>query len=359
MQTINVTKSYLPPFKKYEAYLKRLWKSHWLTNEGEFAKELEKKLNDFLGVRHLRIVSNGTIALQLSLKSLNVTGEVITTPFSYIASSSSIKLGGLKPVFADINRNSLNIDPENIRKKITKKTSAILAVHVFGNPCDVEEIQTIANEYNLKVIYDSAHAFGVKFKGKSILNHGDSNALSFHATKIFHTIEGGAVVSKSALVDKEVHHHRYFGHKTPYSFHNLGTNAKLSEFHAAMGLCLLEAFKTIRDRRKVITETYDRHFRGTRLIFPKFDSHVERNYSYYPVIFKNESLLKKVEKGLNQNKVFPRRYFYPSLNKIEFLNISKCEISEDISKRILCLPLSDSLKVAEAKKIGTIINNTI
>ncbi len=232
---INVTQTFLPPIEEYVEYLQQIWDSRWLTNRGRLIQELEVKLKDYLGIENLLIVNNGTIALQIAIKALNLKGEIITTPFSYVATVSSIVWENCEPVFVDIDKDYLTIDETKIEAAITDKTSAILATHVYGNPCNVEAIQAIAEKHNLKVIYDAAHCFGVKYKGESILNWGDVSTLSFHATKLFHTGEGGGIVCNDEQLAHKIFYHHNFGHNGPEEFFGLGVNAKLSELNAARG----------------------------------------------------------------------------------------------------------------------------
>lgn len=358
--TINVTKTYLPPLAEYNKYLKKIWKSRHVTNHGPFVNELENKLKKYLCVKHLFVVTNGTIALQIAIKALELKNEVITTPFSYVATTSSLVWGGCKPIFADVEPDTLTIDPKEIEKKITKKTTGIVATHIYGNPCDVEKIQTIAKKHKLKIIYDAAHAFGVKYKGKSILNYGDISTLSFHATKLFHAIEGGAVITNNDKLAHKISYLRNFGHKTPESFWGVGINGKMTELHAAMGLCNLPKVKEIIKKRKLICNYYDNKLKNTSIIKPFIREKTEYNYAYYPIIFPDEHLLLQSVKALNKQKIYPRRYFYPSLNKLVYTGKQKCKISENISKNILCLPLSHDITIKEIDFItANIINKTI
>ncbi|MBE0421182.1 DegT/DnrJ/EryC1/StrS family aminotransferase [Pseudoalteromonas nigrifaciens] len=246
---IPVTKSYLPNKKKYKTYIDRIYDSGWLTNNGSLLKELEQRLKEYLGVKHIILVANGSLALQLAYKSLELKGEVITTPFSFAATTSTLVWEGLKPIFADIDPNSFNIDTNLIEKNITPETSAIVPVHVFGNPCNVEKIQEIAQKHNLKVIYDAAHAFGTEYKGQSVLNYGDISTLSFHATKLFHTIEGGAVITNDDELAQKIRLLMNFGIVSPVKVNSLGTNAKMNEFEAAMGLCVLDEIDLVKSER--------------------------------------------------------------------------------------------------------------
>jgi len=355
MNKILVTKTFLPPIEKYKHYIDTIWDSHQLTNQGPLLKELEDKLKSYLTVSNLHFVSNGTIAIQLALNSLDITeGEVITTPFSYVASVSSILWERCKPVFVDIDPDTLCIDSNKIEKAITKNTKAILGVHVFGYPCNVEKIEMIAKEYNLKVIYDGAHAFGSKYKNRSLLDYGDITTCSFHATKLFHTIEGGCIILNNKEISDKVELLKRFGHNLDEHYY-LGINAKANEFQAAMGLCNIDEIKNIIDERKKIVNLYD-ELLGTsvkRLVIP---SNFEYNYAYYPIILKSEEETIKTIKALNDQNIYPRRYFYPSLNTLPYLKDNQsCPISEDISKRILCLPLYVGLEINNIQEICKII----
>jgi len=354
---INVTKTYLPPIRKFQKYLEKIWASGQLTNNGPLVIELENKLKKYFGVNHLFLVSNCTLALQIATKALDIKNEVITTPFSYIATSSSIKWQGATPVYADIDEKSLCMNPQKVEQAITKNTEAILPTHIFGNPCDIEAIQKIAKKHKLKVIYDAAHAFGVKYKGKSILNCGDISTISFHATKLFHTIEGGALVTNNRALAKKISYMRNFGHDGQEKFFGLGINAKMSELHAAMGLCNLSEIKKIISSRKNTWKAYDKLLLSnddltSRQEIKDFKYH---NYAYYPIIFQSENQLLKTKKLLNSHKIFPRRYFYPSLNTLKFLNKKNTPIAESISKRILCLPLYHDLQIKDVQKICSVI----
>jgi dTDP-4-amino-4,6-dideoxygalactose transaminase len=340
---INVTKTYLPPLEEYVGYLERIWASNQLTNNGPLVKELEAKLKEFLGVKHLFFVSNGTIALQIAIKALGLHDEIITTPFSYVATISSIVWEGCQPVFVDIDPETLCLNPDLIEAAITPRTTAILAVHVYGHPCAVERIQAIADRHGLKVIYDAAHAFGVRYKGPSLLTHGDISTLSFHATKLFHTVEGGALVTNDDEIAHRIGYMRNFGHKGPEDFWGLGINGKNSEFHAAMGLSILPAIDTIIAERKRLSEMYDRLLSHANSLRPRSPSGTLYNYAYYPVLFRSAVELLSVRTNLNANNIFPRRYFYPSLNTLNYVPTSQMPVSESTSERVLCLPLYDSL----------------
>ncbi len=337
---INVTKPYLPPKEEYTQFIDEIWNRCWLTNNGPLVNELEVVLKDYFQLNHLLFVSNGTIAIQLAIKALDLKGEIITTPFSYIATTSSIVWENCKPVFVDIDQKSLNINADLIESAITKKTSAILATHVFGIPCDVNKIESIAQKHGLKVIYDAAHCFGTKFNGKSILEYGDVSTMSFHATKLFHTVEGGAIISNSPDLIFKMAKMRNFGHDGPAKFSGVGVNGKNSEFHAAMGLVNFRHIDEILETRKRHFFQYSKWIKKMDVEMPQpIMEGVEWNYAYIPVIFPTEEKLLKAEKALHDHYIYPRRYFYPSLNKLEYVDEQPCLISESISKRILCLPI--------------------
>ena len=352
---INVTKSYLPNIEKYKNYIDEIYKTAWLTNQGPLVQKLEKRLAQYLGVKNIVLVSNGTIALEIAYRALDLKGEVITTPFSFVATTSSLVTNRLTPIFVDIDEKTFNLSPENIEEKITSKTSAILPVHVFGNACEVEEIEQIANKHNLKVVYDAAHAFDVKYKDNSVLNYGDISTLSFHATKLFHTIEGGALIINDDELVQKVRYLINFGIKSPTEIPHLGTNAKMNEFEAAMGLCILDDIEDIKTNRKKVVENYKIGLESL-VTFQEQNNQASENYSYFPILFKNEEELLKIQKVLNDENIFPRRYFYPSLDTLEYIEPKQeCKISRDISKRILCLPIYAELEKGNQDKIIDII----
>lgn len=355
---VNVTKTYLPDKKKYQEYIDKIYESGWITNNGPMVQKLEKKLSEYLGVKNLILVANGTIALEIAYRTLDIKEYAITTPFSFVATTSSLVTNGIKPIFADINPKTLNIDPKSIKQAITKNTSAIVPVHVFGNACEVEEIEEIAKENGLKVIYDAAHSFDVKYKGESLLNYGDISTLSFHATKLFHTIEGGAlIINDDNLVEKA----RFlinFGIENAESIPELGTNAKMNEFEAAMGLCLLDEIIDIKQKRKKIYDFYLAELKNL-VIFQEFN-HSIPNHSYFPIILKNEKELFKIQKALNKKEIFPRRYFYPSLDTLNYIEPKQnMPISRDISTRILCLPIYPELSMQDQLNIVNIIKKVL
>lgn len=348
---INVTKTYLPPLEEYVEYLQGIWERNLVTNNGPLVKELEAKLKEYLGVKHLFFVNNGTIALQIAFKALGLQGEIITTPFSYVATTSSIVWEGCQPVFVDIDPETLCLDPDLIEAAITPQTTAILAVHVYGHPCDVERIQAIADRHGLKVIYDGAHAFGVRYKGQSLLVHGDIATLSFHATKLFHTVEGGALLTNDDEVAHRIGYMRNFGHKGQEEFWGLGINGKNSEFHAAMGLCMLPKVTDLIAKRKAVSEMYDSLVRESGLSRPKRLEATIYNYAYYPVLCPSEAQLLSVRAALNADGISPRRYFFPSLNLLPYLKYKPMSVAENTAGRVLCLPLYPELSEAD---VGTI-----
>lgn len=356
---INVTKSFLPPIEEYQKYLTGIWERVHLTNHGPLVFELEEKLKNYLGVKHLFFINNGTVAIQIAIKAAGLKNDVITTPFSYVATTSSLVWENCNPVFVDIDPDTLCINPDLIEKSITKSTTGILATHVYGNACYVDEIGKIAAKHNLKVIYDAAHAFGVDVNAKSVLNHGDISTLSFHATKIFHTVEGGAVITENDDLAHKISYMRNFGHNGPENFYGIGINGKSSEFHAAMGLCVLNHFEQIKERRKQISSLYDELFKKSDIVRPSPLKNQTYNFSYFPVLFKTEENLLRVKAALNVHNIYPRRYFYPSLNQLDYVTNKPCPVSENVSSRVLCLPLYYELKDEEVRMIAKIIKESL
>lgn len=356
-QLINVTSPFLPDKREYLKLLDEIWARKWLTNHGPLASELEARLSAYLGVTELKYVTNGTIALQIAIHALDFASEVITTPFSYVATTSALIWEGCRPVMVDIDRDTLNIDPYKIEAAITPATTGILATHVFGNPCDVVTIADIARRHNLKVLYDGAHAFGSRIHDKSVFQFGDASTLSFHATKLFHTIEGGGIVSTDSDTRYKISQLRNFGHTSPTSFDLAGINGKASEFHAAMGLVNLPHIDEIIVARKRVCEEYDSRLStfGTR---PRLQASSEYNYAYYPLILESEDLLIRRVERLNAHGVFPRRYFYPSLSKLPYISDQGgTPIADDIASRILCLPLFPGLPLGDVATICNILKN--
>lgn len=356
---IPVTKSYLPPIKEYTKQVQRAYNNQWLTNRGELVIELENKLKTYLNVSNIIITNNGTVPLQIAIKLLANGGEVITTPFSYVATTAAIVWQNCTPVFVDIDPLHLTIDERKIEAAITPKTTAILATHVFGNPCNVEAIESIALKHNLKVIYDAAHAFGVNYKNSSLFNYGDVSTCSFHATKIFHTGEGGAMFTNDDELQHKLYYSHNFGHNGPLAFHGLGINGKISELQAAMGLAVFPCLEEIFSERKRVCGFYDQHLDFSNLTKIKIREGTDWNFSYYPVIFKSEEDLLKAQAALNAENILPRRYFNPSLNTIPYTNGKIMPISEQVSASILCLPLYTGLAEGELQNIVKIINNNL
>lgn len=356
---INVTRPFTPPIEEYQKYVSEIWKRNWLTNNGPLVNELELKLKEYLSLKHLLYVSNGTIALQMAIKALGIEGEIITTPFSFVATTASIVWEGCTPVFVDVDPNSFNIDPKKIEAAITDKTTAILATHVYGNPCDIAAIGKIAKKHNLKVIYDAAHCFGTLYKGQSVLNYGDISTISFHATKLYHTTEGGAIVTKDPEVLLRLVKMRNFGHAGPETFDGIGINGKNSEFHAAMGLCNLKYADHILEKRKTDYDFYNTWLNKLNLQIPKIDKEATFNYAYYPIVFETEEDCLAVFKALEGNKIFARRYFYPVLSSLEYVEQQEMPVAESIAKRVLCLPLFEQLSKAEIDMICRIVLRTL
>ncbi|KAA0128688.1 DegT/DnrJ/EryC1/StrS family aminotransferase [Chryseobacterium sp. SN22] len=353
---IPVTQPFLPTKEEYQKYLEGIWKRNWLTNMGPLASQLEMELKDHLKVNHLLFVTNGTVAIQMAIKALGIKGEVITTPFSFIATTSSIVWEGCTPVFVDIDQSSLCIDAKKIEEAITENTTAILATHVYGNPCDVEAIDRIAKKYNLKVIYDAAHAFGVEINGKSIFEYGDISTCSLHATKLYHSIEGGLIITKDACLLKKLAHIRNFGISGFDSFSELGLNGKNSEFHAAMGLANLKYISQIHEKRKALTQLYDEKLKNLKAVKPVWHHNSKENYAYYAIVLESEELLLQLKTEMDKYEIFTRRYFYPSLaSALPYLPKLELPITEDISQKVLCLPLYYDLTFEEIELIARIM----
>jgi len=357
---IPVTKPYLPPREEYDVFLNGVWSRNWLTNNGPLVNELEIQLKRYLGIKHLLYLGNGTIALQIAIRALGLKGKIITTPFSYVATTSSIVWENCEPVFVDIDRHSLNIDSTKIEEEVTEDVVAILATHCFGNSCDIKSIETIAKRHGIKVIYDAAHCFGTKYQKSSIFEFGDVSITSFHATKLFHTIEGGAVITKDPDLLRKMAYMRNFGHDGPEKFNGVGINGKNSEFHAAMGLCNLKYIDELLQKRKEQCQFYDEILKPFKVGYPLKNIYddCEPNYAYYPVIFQSEKVALTMKQSLEKWDIYPRRYFYPPLSKLAYVKPGKTPISDDISKRILCLPLYHGLSQEEQLIIARILLRT-
>lgn len=356
---INVTKTFFPPIELYTSFVKRAYENQWLTNRGELVLELENLLRSKLKVPRILITNNGTIPLQIALKLFGNNSEIITTPFSYVATTAAIVWENCIPVFVDIDPEYLTINENLIEAAITEKTKCILATHVFGNPCNVSIIEQIALKYNLTIIYDAAHCFGVEYMNKSIFEYGDISTCSFHATKLFHTGEGGAVFSKNDEIQKKILFSHAFGHDGPIGYYGVGINGKISELNAAMGLAVFEHIDFIIHERKIIVDFYNANLNFKKINKIKIRENTTWNYSYYPIWFESENKLLKIQSILNNNEIYPRRYFYPSLNTINYVQSKSMPISESISSRILCLPLYVGLSKIELGKIVKLINDNL
>lgn len=363
MQDILVTRSSMPPFEEYVDEIRNIWDSHWLTNMGEKHQRLQMELCEYLGVDNLELLTNGHMALELSLQALDLQGEVITTPFTFASTTHAIVRNGLEPVFCDINANDFTIDVNKIESLITDKTCAIMPVHVYGNVCNVEAIEDIAHKYELKVIYDAAHSFGVKYKGQSTAAFGDVSCFSFHATKVFNTIEGGAVTYKDKSLGRKIYGLKNFGIRNAECVDAVGANAKMNEFCAAMGLCNLKHVDDEIAKRKLVVEYYRERLSGVEgLQLNTVQSDVESNYAYFPVVIeprvfgasRNEILDRLAENGIGA-----RKYFYPLTNTFECFHkkydVSKTPVALSISKRVLTLPLFADLSIEDVDKICDII----
>lgn len=356
---IPVTQPYIPNLETYQALLAGIWERRWLTNHGPLVNELEEKLAAFSQCPHAFFVSNGTIALQIAIKALDLKGEIITTPFSYVATTSSIVWENCTTVFADVDPLTWNISPASILKKISPNTTAILATHVYGNPCDVDSIQQIADEHGLKVIYDAAHCFGTQYKGKSIYAYGDITTASFHATKLFHTVEGGALFCNDDEIAHRISYMRNFGHNGQEAFWGLGINGKNSELHAAMGLAIWPDIDVIIARRKEIFNLYVEALspllKKDIIKMPEIISDADVNRAYVPILLPTEQHLLRLRDVLHAAYVYPRRYFYPALHTLNYVK-GECPIAMDIASRVMCLPSYHSLNSNEIHRIADIIN---
>jgi dTDP-4-amino-4,6-dideoxygalactose transaminase len=354
-----VTKTYLPSKKKFLKYIDKIWDTHILTNNGELVLSLEDRLKLYSQSSEVLACANGTIVLQMAIKAMNITKEVITTPFTYVATTNALLWEGCQPVFVDIEPGSFTIDVTKIENAITDNTEAILATHVYGYPCNIEAIEKIVLRHNLKVIYDASNAFGTKYKGKSIFTFGDISACSLHATKLFHTAEGGALFINNPDYYKQLYLYRAFGHIYDDYF-TVGINAKMSELHAAIGLCVFDDLDKIIRKRKKVSYWYNEYLDKPGHNPPIDLTLTEYNFAYYPVLFQSQKQLLGVKNELESAGVFPRRYFYPSLNRLPFITkANSCPVSEDISARIMCLPLSHYINQREVKNICAIINRKV
>ncbi|MBN1005313.1 DegT/DnrJ/EryC1/StrS family aminotransferase [Amphritea sp. ZJ14W] len=363
---IPVTKPYLPNRDKFDKYIDGIYERQWLTNNGQLVQLLTHRLASYLGVENLLLVANGTLALQIAYRALGISDdqskvcpEAITTPFTFIATASSLKWDGVEPVFVDIDPDTWCMNPENIEAAITPNTRAIVPVHVFGNACDVEAIDNIAHKHNLKVVYDASHAFGVKYKGESLLNYGDAATLSFHATKLFHTGEGGAIVFKRKEDLERAKKMINFGITGPECIEELGINAKMSELQAAMGLCVLDEIEENLKARSVIWRWYEEALSNDLQLQAKHQF-LDYNFAYFPVVFDSEEQVVRAVTALKENGVLARRYFYPSLESVTCLDVDVSQsVSSEIASRILCLPIFYQLSKADQKKITELIKTEL
>ena len=361
---IHITRPVLPPLNDVFEKIKEIWDSKWLTNMGIQHKTLELELLKYLKVPYLTLFCNGTIALELACQALNLTGEVITTPFTFPATVNSLIRNNLKPIFCDINLNNLNIDANLIEDLITSKTSAIMPVHVFGNPCEIEKIKKIATDYQLKVIYDAAHCFGVEYKNKGIGNFGDFSMFSFHATKIFHTIEGGTLTYNNPELEDKMYLLKNFGIKNEETIILPGTNAKMNELQAAIGLLTLTLVNREIEKRKQLTSTYRENLKqieGIKYLDEKPD--VKYNYQYFPILIDEKYFnfnRDQVYEYLKKFNIFARKYFYPLCTDYKYSKKEKnlrIPIAQEIANQILCLPLYSELSQKEIEKICRILTN--
>jgi len=364
-EKIFVTQPTLPPLNEFVKYLEDIWNSKWITNNGIYHQQFEKKISEFLDVNHCSLCANGTLALMIGLKALRITGEVITTPFSFVATSNAIHWAGGTPVFCDIEEDTCNIDPEKIESLITSKTSAILPVHVYGNPCNVKRIREIAEQHDLKIIYDAAHAFYTKINGESILNFGDISVLSFHATKVFNTIEGGAVISNNEKIKKKMDRLINFGFIDNETVSDIGLNAKMNELQSAYGLLQLQTISNEISKRKKIAEYYReklKKIKGIKLL--KQNKNVETSYPYFPIFIDKNEFGKSRDNLFNllkKHKIYSRKYFYPLISHLDpykhlksayLLNLP---VAKKISEKVLCLPIFGDLSYMDINKITRII----
>lgn len=361
---IYVTQPVLPPLEEFIPYLEKIWGSKWLTNAGPFHEQLEKELCKYLGVEHIALFTNGTIALITALQALRITGEVITTPYSFVATSHSLLWNGIKPVFVDIDPDTLNMDPDRIEAAITPQTTAIMPVHCYGHPCDVDGIQKIADNYGLKVIYDAAHAFGVQLHGGSLLNHGDLSVLSFHATKVFNTFEGGAIVCPDAKTKQRIDHLKNFGFVDEVTVVAPGINGKMSEFNAALGLLQLKGIAAALQKRKAIDARYRAGLAGVQgLHCLQAAGEKAANYAYFPVLVGPGYALDReaLYQLLRDNSIHARRYFYPLISDFPMYRglpsaaRSNLPVASKAASDVICLPIYPDLDTADVSRVIEII----
>ncbi|MEJ2793817.1 DegT/DnrJ/EryC1/StrS family aminotransferase [Iodobacter sp. LRB] len=357
---ISVTQPFLPPLEEFIPYLEQIWDNKWLTNNGPFHQQLESALCDYLGVEHISLFTNGTIALVTALQALKITGEVITTPYSFVATAHSLLWNDLKPVFVDIDQQTFNLDPKKIEAAITPQTTAIMPVHCYGNPCDVKAIQKIADNYGLRVIYDAAHAFGVNYQGQSVLRHGDLSVLSFHATKVFNTFEGGAIISPDAKTKQRIDYLKNFGFADEVTVTAPGINGKMSEFQAAFGMLQLKYIDTAIAKRKNIDNQYRESLANiVGITIPDTVMQTENNYSYFPVLIEESYPLTRDELylKLKENDILSRRYFFPLISDMPMYRgmpsaaPGSLPVAKEMADKVLCLPIFTELLSADVERI--------
>lgn len=361
-QKILVTKSSMPTLDEYTEEIKDIWDSHRLTNMGPKHDKLQEQLRNYLGVDNIQLLTNGHLALELTLQAMNLQGEVITTPFTFVSTTHAIVRNGLRPVFCDVNAEDYTIDVSKIEALINDNTSAIMPVHVYGNVCNIEEIQRLADKYGLKVIYDAAHTFGEKYKGKGIGTYGDASCFSFHATKVFNTIEGGAVSYHDESFGKEICKLRNFGIKNEEVVDGVGANAKMNEFCAAMGICNLRHVDDEIAKRAAVVEAYDENLKGIEgLKLNHKNADVKSNYAYYPVVFEKEfgSSRNEVFAKLAENNIYARKYFYPITNNLDCFHrrydATLTPVALHLSKSVLTLPVYADLPMEDVERICRIV----
>lgn len=365
MKRILVTQTSMPPYEEYIEEIKDIWESHWLTNMGPKHNLLESRLKDYLGVSCISLFTNGHNALELCLQAMNLTGEVITTPFTFASTTHAIVRNGLTPVFCDIDPNTYCLDSTKIEALITDKTTAIVPVHVYGHVCNIEEIERIAKKYGLKVIYDAAHVFGIRYKGKGIGDFGDASMFSFHATKVYHTIEGGAICYHNEELGRQLYKLRDFGIKDAETIDGIGSNAKMNEFVAAMGLCTLRHVDEEIAKRKKVVECYRALLSGIEgLNLPPIQESVQPNYAYFPIVINEKefgSTRNEVFEALAREDIHARKYFYPLTSAFDAyhgrFDVNLTPVALSISKRVLTIPMYADLPLDEVERISKIIRS--
>jgi len=365
MKRINVTQPSLPPLDEFVKSLEKIWESKWVTNQGQFHEQFEKELAEYLGVKHVSLCANGTLALVLALQVLRITGEVITTPYTFVATTHALHWNNITPVFADIDPVYCNLDPDRIEAAITPKTTAILPVHVYGNPCELEKIQDIADTYGLKIIYDACHAFGVEKNKISLLTYGDLSILSFHGTKVFNTMEGGAIICHDEKTKKRIDYLKNFGFANEVTVVQPGINAKMNEMQAALGLLQLKEIKNNISKRKEIALQYRKNLRGVQGIrFLDDIEGIKHNHPYFPIFVNQKKYGKsrdRLYEELKENNIFARRYFYPLISHfpiyrgLNSASSSNLSVAEEISKEVICLPIYPDLSMDDVIKISKFI----